>query len=78
MEVAVRPLDEKLEVRQPLQTISDGRHAGSKLAGVGDDRIVAGQPAVVLGDVSLEVGAADLLLPLDQELDVHRQRSGSP
>ena len=76
MEVAVGPLDEELEVGQPLQAVGDRRHAGGELAGVGDDRVVAGQPLVVLGDVRLEVGPADLLLALDQELDVHRQRAG--
>ena len=76
MKVAVGSLDVDLEVGQSLQAVGDGRHARGELAGVGDDRVVAGQTVAVLGDVGLEIDAADLFLTLDQELDVHRKRPG--
>ncbi len=76
MEVVLRPLDDDLEVGQPFEAVGDRRHAGGELAGVGDDRVVAGQLVAVGGDVSFETRAADLLFPLDQHLDVDRQRAG--
>ena len=76
MQVAVGSQNMDLEVSQSLQAVRYGRHARGKLAGVGDDRKVASQAVAVLGDVGLEIDAADLFLTLDQELDVHRQRPG--
>ncbi len=49
---------------------------GGKLTRIGNDRVVAGKAVTVLGEVSLEIDAANLFLPLDQELDIHRQRPG--
>ena len=72
MEIAVRSLNEHLEVGQSLQAVGDRRLAGSKLAAVGDDREIAGQLLLVLGQVGFEADAAHLLFAFNEQLDIDR------
>jgi hypothetical protein len=64
-----------VESHQPPQANAGGRHVRGPHGGVGDHDDVTLQAAAFSGQEPLEVGAAHLLLSLDQELEVDGQRS---
>ena len=73
VQVAVGALHQDLEVGQPFQPVSDRGRSRGKLAAIGNDGVVAGEPLGLLGHIGFQVCPANLFLALDDELDVHRQ-----
>ncbi len=76
VEVAVGPVHLHLHVGDAAQAVDDGGLPRPLHRRVRHHDAVAGEAAAgVLGDVAIDGGAARLLLPLDEELDVDRQRA---
>ncbi len=73
MEITVWALHVNLVVGDSTQAVGDGRNAGGELAAVAHHDAIAGQPVAVFGKIVFQCPAADLLLALDEELEIHRQ-----
>ena len=77
VQVAPGGADVDVEGHQPPHAGRDRRHVGRPHAGVGDDHHGAGQAGPLRLQQRLEVGAADLLLALDDDLHVDRHLAGA-
>ncbi len=73
VEVVVGSLDHDVERGQALRGDRERRLGGTPHRAVGRDHQVRGQLVGVLAQVRRQVGAADLLLALEEELDVEGQ-----
>ena len=73
VQVAIGPVQQKLEVGDPTKPVGDGRLPGSELGAVADDHAVAREPLGMTGEIRFQGGAADLFLTFDEELHVQRQ-----
>ena len=73
MQIGAAAAQVDLEVHQTAQAVADRRHAAREHRRVGDDDDVGAELVLVRADEVVEVGAADFLFALEDELDVHRQ-----
>ncbi len=73
MQIARGATHVDLVVREAAQPVADRWHAPVEHRRIGNDHHVGRQLLFVTADVVVEVGAADLLLALEHDLDVDRQ-----
>ena len=73
MQVRLAAAQVDLEVGEAAQAVADRRDAAIEHRRVGDHHDVGLEQVLVALDEVVEVGAADFLFALDQELHVHRQ-----